>query len=87
MKIKPLGSRIVVQELEANEVTKSGIILSGMAKEKPQEAKVVAVGRINDNGIKIGDKIFYSKYAGNDVKVDGKEYIILNQEDILAIVE
>lgn len=94
MSIKPLGDRVVIKKLEAEETTKSGIVLTGTAKEKPQEAEVIAVGpgAISDGiriemEVKIGDKVLYSKYAGTDVKVDGQEYIILKQDDILAIVE
>lgn len=94
MKIKPLGERVVIKRLEAEEKTKSGIVLTGTAKERPQEAEVVAVGpgSIVDGNrvpmeVKVGDKVLYSKYAGTEVKVDGEEYTILKQEDILAIVE
>lgn len=94
MTIKPLGDRVVIKRLEAEEKTKSGIVLTGAAKEKPQEAEIVAVGpgAIADGKrvemeVKIGDKVLYSKYAGTEVKLDGEEYIILKQEDILAVVE
>ncbi len=94
MNIKPLGERVVIKKLEAEEKTKSGIVLTGTAKERPQEAEVVAVGpgAIVDGNrvameVKVGDKILYSKYAGTEVKVDAEEYTILKQEDILAIVE
>ena len=94
MKLKPLGDRVVVKQLEAEETTKSGIILTGTAKEKPQEAEVVAVGPggIVDGKevtmqVKAGDKVIYSKYSGTDVKIDNDEYIIVKQSDILAIVE
>jgi chaperonin GroES len=94
MRIKPLGDRVVIKRLEAEEKTKSGILLTGAAKEKPQEAEVVAVGpgAIVDGTrieleVKVGDKILFSKYAGTEVKIDGEEYTILKQEDILAIVE
>ena len=94
MNIKPLGDRVVIQKLEAETTTKSGILLTGTAKEQPQEAKVVAIGpgaivegkRVPVD-VKVGDKVLCSKYAGTDVKVNGKEYIILKQDDILAIVE
>ena len=94
MNIKPLGERVVIKRLEAEEKTKSGIVLTGTAKERPQEAEVVAVGpgamvdgvRVAME-VKVGDKVLYSKYAGTEVKVDGEEYTILKQEDILAIVE
>lgn len=93
MKLVPLDDRVVIQQLEAEETTKSGIILPGQAKEKPQEAKVVAVGpgktedgQVVPMQVKVGDKIIYSKYAGTEVKLDGDEYIIVKQSDILAIV-
>lgn len=94
MRIKPLGNRVVIKRLEAEEKTKSGILLTGSAKEVPQEAVVVAVGpgSIVDGTkiemeVKIGDKVLYSKYSGTEVKLDGEEYMILKQDDILAIVE
>jgi chaperonin GroES len=94
MKIKPLADRVVIKMLEAEETTKSGIILAGSAKEKPQVAEVIAVGPGgNVDGkeivmyVKPGDKVMMSKYAGTEVKVDGVEYTILRQSDILAIVE
>ena len=94
MNIKPLGDRVVIKKLEAEPTTKSGIVLTGTAKEQPQEAEVMAVGpgavvdgKRVEMEVKVGDKILYSKYAGTDVKVAGEEYIILRQDDILAIVE
>ena len=94
MNIKPLGERVVIKKLEAEETTKSGIVLTGAAKERPQEAEVVAVGpgavvdgKRVEMEVKVGDKVLYSKYAGTEVKVAGEEYTILKQEDILAIVE
>ncbi|MCF6411493.1 co-chaperone GroES [Pseudalkalibacillus salsuginis] len=92
--LKPLGDRIIVELLESEETTASGIVLPDSAKEKPQEGKVVAVGtgRITDNGEKValevteGDSIIYSKYAGTEVKYQGKEYLILRESDVLAIV-
>lgn len=94
MKLVPLADRVVLKQCEAEETTKSGIILAGSAQEKPQEAEVVAVGPGgNVDGkevtmhVKVGDKVIYSKYAGNEVKLDGEEYIIVKQNDILAIVE
>ena len=94
MKLKPLGDKVVVKQLEAEETTKSGIVLTGQAKEKPQEAEVVAVGPggVIDGKeitmeVKVGDKVIYSKYSGTDVKLDKEEYIIIKQGDILAIVE
>lgn len=96
MDIKPLGDRIVVQALEAEEITKGGIILPETAKEKPHEGKIVAVGRGKtlDNGqiqaleLKAGDRILYGKYSGSEIKTkDGKEYLIMKEEDVLAIVK
>ena len=94
MNIKPLGDRAAIRKLEAESTTKSGIVLTGTAKEQPQEAEVMAVGpgavvdgKRVEMEVKVGDKILYSKYAGTDVKVSGEEYIILRQDDILAIVE
>ena len=94
MKLVPLSDRVVIQQLEAEETTKSGIVLPSQAKEKPQEAEVVAVGPggiVDGKEVKMqvkpGDRIIYSKYAGTEVKLDGKEYIIVRQSDILAIVE
>ena len=94
MRLVPLGDKVVVKQLEAIETTKSGIVLTGGAKEKPQEAEVIAVGPggvIDGKEIKMevkpGQKVMYSKYAGTEVKLEGTEYIILKQSDILAIVE
>ena len=94
MNIKPLGDRVVIKMVEAEETTKSGIILTGSAKEKPQVAEVVAVGPGgNVDGkeitmeVKVGDKVITSKYSGTEVKCDGEEYIVVRQNDILAIVE
>ena len=94
MTIKPLADRVVIKSVEAEETTKSGIILAGSAKEKPQIAEIVAVGPggiIDGNEVKmyvkVGDKVITSQYAGNPVKIDGVEYSIVRQSDILAIVE
>ena len=94
MKLVPLGDKIVLKQLEAEETTKSGIVLPVQAKEKPQEAEVIAVGPGgNIDGkevvmqVKAGDKVIYSKYAGTEVELDDEEYIIVKQNDILAIVE
>lgn len=95
MNIRPLADRVVLKRLEAEETTKSGIVLAGSAKEKPQEAEVIAVGPggLTTDGkeikmeVKVGDKVLISKYSGTEVKVDKEEYIIVKQEDILAIVE
>ncbi len=94
MKLYPLQDRVVVKLVEAEETTKSGIILTGAAKEKPQVAEVVAVGpgiAEGDNKVtmevKVGDKVITSKYAGTEVKMEGQEYTIVKQSDILAIVK
>ena len=94
MNIKPLGDRVVIKMIEAEETTASGIVLPGSAKEKPQMAEIVAVGPggIVDGKevtmqVKVGDKVITSKYAGTEVKFDGVEYTILKQNDILAIVD
>ena len=94
MQIKPLADRVVIKMVEAEETTKSGIILAGSAKEKPQIAEIVAVGPggVVDGKevtmhVKTGDRVLISRYAGNEVKVDGVEYTILRQDDILAIVD
>ena len=94
MKLVPLGDKIVLKQLEAEETTKSGIVLPGQAKEKPQEAEVIAVGPGgNIDGkevtmqVKVGDKVIYSKYAGTDVKIEDEEYIIVKQSDILAVIQ
>ncbi len=94
MTMKPLADRVVIKMVEAEETTKSGIILAGTAKEKPQVAEVVAVGPGgNVEGkevtmyVKVGDKVITGKYAGTEVKMDGVEYTIVRQNDILAIVE
>jgi len=94
IKIKPLGDRVLVHPIDEKEVIKDGIYIPDSAKEKPQEAKVVALGtgKTDDDGkkvpfeVKVGDTVLMSKYGGTEVKVDGKEYKILNQSDILAIV-
>ncbi|HAA38109.1 MAG TPA: co-chaperone GroES [Firmicutes bacterium] len=95
MRIKPLGDRVVIKVLEAEEKTASGIVLPDKAKEKPQEGEVTAVGdgRILDNGtrvpmdVAVGDRVLFSKYAGTEVKIDGVEYLIMRQEDILGKLE
>lgn len=94
MTIKPLGDKVVIKKLQAEETTKSGIVLASSAQEKPQFAEVVAVGPggvIDGNNIvmevKIGQKVIIRDYAGTNVKLDGEDYIIVKQEDILAIVE
>lgn len=90
MKLVPLGDRVVLKQLEAEETTKSGIVLPGQNKEKPQQAEVVAVGPGTEDvkmEVKVGNKVIYAKYSGTDVKLDDAEYIIVKQDDILAIVE
>ncbi|MBO5197645.1 MAG: co-chaperone GroES [Lachnospiraceae bacterium] len=94
MKLVPLGDRVVLKQLVAEETTKSGIVLPGQAKEKPQQAEVVAVGPggVIDGKevkmeVKVGDKVIYSKYAGTEVKLDGEEFIIVKQSDVVAVVE
>ena len=94
MKLVPLGDRVVLKQLEAEETTKSGIILASSAQEKPQEAEIIAVGPggVVDGKeikmqVKVGQKVIYSKYAGTEVKLDGEDFIIVRQDDILAIVE
>ncbi len=94
MKIKPLGERVLVEPLKEDEVKKGGIIIPDSAKEKPQEGKVIAVGtgKIDENGkkvpfnVKVGDVVLMPKYGGTEVKVGGKEYQIMREDDILAIV-
>ena len=86
MKLIPLGKRVVLKQLVAEETTKSGIVLTGQSKEKPQEAEVVAVGETSID-INVGDKVFYKKYAGTDVKLGEENFIIVKQNDIVAIVE
>lgn len=88
--IKPLGARVVIQKVEAEEKTQGGIILTSSAKEAPQVAEVVAVGpgtKEEEMELSVGDKVVFSKYAGTEIKHEGKEYTIMNQSDILAIVE
>ncbi len=95
MKIKPLHDRILVQRIEEEERTKSGIIIPDTAKEKPIMGKVIAVGdgRILENGqkmpltVKEGDRILFGKYAGTEVKIEGEEYLIMREDDVLAIIE
>jgi len=93
MQIQPLGDRVLIKPLEAQEKTKGGIVLPDTAKEKPQEGKVVAVGkgRLADSGkvapleVKTGDKVLYGKYTGTEISFDGDDYLIVKEEDILAI--
>ena len=94
MKLVPLFDKVVLKQLAAEETTKSGIVLPGQAKEKPQQAEVIAVGpggviegKEVTMQVTVGSKVIYSKYAGTEVKLDGEEYIIVKQSDILAVVE
>ena len=90
MKLVPLGDRVVLKQLVAEETTKSGIVIPGQEKEKPQQAEVIAVGPGTDKvkmEVKVKDKVIYSKYSGTNVKMGDEEYIIVKQGDILAIVE
>lgn len=89
MNIKPLGDRVVIKKFEAEEKTKSGIVLPGQAQEKPQMAEVVAVGpgtKEVDMELEVGDKIIFSKYSGTEIKIDGEEYTIMKQSEILAVI-
>jgi chaperonin GroES len=95
MKIRPLHDRILIERLEEGEVKKGGIIIPDTAKEKPQEGKVIAVGngKVTEEGkkipldVKAGDRILFGKYSGSEVKIEDKEYLILREEDVLAILE
>lgn len=94
MKLVPLGDKVVLKQLVAEETTKSGIVLPGQAKEKPQQAEVVAVGpggMVDGKEVtmlvKVGDKVIYSKYAGTEVKLEDEEFIVVKQNDIVAVVE
>ena len=85
MKLEPLADRVVLKQLVAEETTKSGIVLPGQSKEKPQQAEVVAGKEVTMN-VSVGDKVIYSKYAGTEVELDDEEYIIVKQNDILAVI-
>jgi len=95
MAIQPLGDKILVKRLEAAEITKGGIVLPDSAKEKPKEGKIVAVGpgKVLDDGtrgalqVKKGDRVLFTSYAGTEIKVDGEEYLVMSEDDILAVVE
>ena len=95
MAVKPLGDKILVKRLEAQEITKGGIVLPDSAKEKPKEDKVIDVGpgKVADDGsrskmqLKKGDRILFTSYAGTEIKVDGEEYLIMSEDDVLAVVE
>ena len=95
MNVKPLGDRVLVQAIEQDEVKKGGIIIPDTAKEKPQEGKVIALGtgKRDDDGklipftVKKGDRVLISKYGGTEIKIDGKDYLIMREEDILGVIE
>jgi chaperonin GroES len=95
MNVKPLGDRVLVQPLEQEEVKKGGIIIPDTAKEKPQEGKVIAIGtgKRDENGklipfeVKKGDRVLISKYGGTEIKIDGKDYLIMREDDILGVIE
>jgi chaperonin GroES len=95
MKVRPMHDRLLVERVEEQEVLRGGIIIPDTAKEKPQEGRVVATGtgKLNDEGkrlaldVKVGDRVLFGKYAGSEVKVDDKEYLILREEDVLAILD
>lgn len=94
MKLKPLGDRVVLRQLEAEETTKSGIVLPGQNKEKPQQAEVIAVGpgavvdgKLEPMEVKVGDHVIYSRFVGNEIKLDDDEVMVVGQKDILAIIE
>ena len=95
MNVKPLGDRVLVHPLESDEVKKGGIIIPDTAKEKPQEGKIIAVGagKRDDNGkvipldVKKGDRVLFSKYGGTEIKIDGKDYLIMREDDILGVLE
>lgn len=94
MRLVPLGDKVVLKQLVAEETTKSGIVLPGQAKEKPQQAEVIAVGPggVVDGKevtmqVKVGDKVIYSKYAGTEVKLEDEEFIVVKQNDIVAVIE
>ena len=95
MKVRPLGDRVLVKPLEVEEKKKGGIIIPDTAKEKPQEGKVIAVGKgkITEEGkilpldVKVGDRILFGKYSGNEIKIDDEDYLIVKEEDILGIID
>ena len=95
MKIRPLQDRVIVKRIQEEEKTKGGIIIPDTAKEKPQEGKVIAVGKgkVNDDGklvpldVKVGDRILFAKYSGSEIKIDGEEHLIMREDDILGVVE
>lgn len=95
MKLKPLADRVIVRQTEAEEKTKSGIFLPDAAKEKPTKGKVIAVGpgKLDDNGkrtevaVRVGETVYYGKYAGTDVEIDGEKFVILRESDLLGVLE
>ena len=90
MKLRPLADRVIIKMVEAEETTKSGIILAGAAKEKPEVAEVLAVGPGTEEHkmeVEVGDKVIFAKYAGTEIKHEGEEYLIISQKDILAVVK
>ncbi|RTZ90048.1 MAG: co-chaperone GroES [Deltaproteobacteria bacterium] len=95
MKIRPLQDRVIVKRLEEEEKTKGGIIIPDTAKEKPQQGEIIAAGKgkVRDDGkvspldVKVGDKVLFSKYAGTEVKIEGEEYLIMREDDILGVIE
>jgi chaperonin GroES len=95
VKVRPLGDRVVVKALEREAVTKSGIVLPDTAKEKPQEGEILAVGpgKVLDNGkrtsleVQVGQRVLFAKYAGTEIKLDGEEYLILRESDIMGVIE
>jgi len=95
MKIRPLQDRVIVQRIDEEEKTKGGIIIPDTAKEKPQEGKVIAVGpgKILENGtkttldVKVGDKILFGKYSGSEIKIEGEEFLMMREDDILGVIE
>jgi chaperonin GroES len=95
MKIRPLQDRVIVKRIAEEEKTKGGIIIPDTAKEKPQQGKIIAVGKgkVNDDGkltpldVKVGDKVLFAKYSGSEIKLDGEEHLIMREEDILGVLE
>ena len=95
MKVRPLHDRVIVQRTEEEQKSKGGIIIPDTAKEKPQEGKIIAVGKrkMLDDGklvpldVKVGDKVLFNKYAGSDIKIEGEEYMIMREEDVLGVIE
>jgi len=95
MKLKPIGDKIIVERIEPESKTKGGVVLPDNAKEKPKEGKIIAIGegKLLDNGsrvapsVKVGEKVIFTSFAGSEVKIDNKEFLIMNEEDILAVVD